>query len=73
MTSSAATPAAPSSTREGHLVGLIFDGNQPSLGGSCWYDESLNRAVAVDSAVLLAALKDVYHAQALVAELTGGS
>lgn len=59
--------------RDGRLVGLIFDGNLPSLGGSFWYDESLNRAVAVDSAVLLAALKDVYHAQALVAELTGGS
>jgi hypothetical protein len=59
--------------RDGRLVGLIFDGNLPSLGGSFWYDESVNRAVAVDSAVLLAALKDVYHAQALVAELMGGS
>jgi Peptidase S46 len=58
--------------RDGRLVGLIFDGNLPSLGGSFWYDESLNRAVAVDSAVLLAALKDVYHAQALVTELTAG-
>jgi hypothetical protein len=58
--------------RDGRLVGLIFDGNLPSLGGSFWYDESLNRAVAVDSAVLLAGLKDVYHAHALVAELTSG-
>ncbi|MGA9368120.1 MAG: S46 family peptidase, partial [Steroidobacteraceae bacterium] len=56
--------------RDGRLVGLVFDGNLPSLGGAFWYDESLNRSVAVDSAVLLAALKDVYHAQALVAELT---
>jgi hypothetical protein len=59
--------------RDGRLVGLVFDGNLPSLGGSFWYDESVNRAVSVDSAVLLAALKDVYHARALVAELTGGS
>lgn len=58
--------------RDGRLVGLIFDGNLPSLGGSFWYDGSLNRAVAVDSAVLVAALKDVYHAQALVSELTAG-
>jgi peptidase S46-like protein len=56
--------------RNARLVGLIFDGNLPSLGGAFWYDESVNRAVSVDSAVLLAALKDVYHAQALVAELT---
>ena len=58
--------------RDGRLVGLIFDGNLPSLGGAFWYDESVNRAVSVDSAVLLAALKDVYRAQALVAELTSG-
>lgn len=59
--------------RDARLVGLIFDGNLPSLGGAFWYDERVNRAVAVDSAVILAALKDVYHAQALVAELTSGS
>jgi hypothetical protein len=58
--------------RDGRLVGLIFDGNLSSLGGSFWYDGTLNRSVAVDSAVLLAALKDVYHAQALVTELTSG-
>jgi hypothetical protein len=58
--------------RDGRLVGLIFDGNLPSIGGAFWYDGSVNRAVAVDSAVLLAALKDVYHAQALAAELTNG-
>lgn len=59
--------------RDGRLVGLIFDGNLPSLGGSFWYDESVNRAVAVDSAVILAALEHVYHAQALVKELTAGN
>ena len=58
--------------RDGRLVGLIFDGNLPSIGGAFWYDESLNRSVAVDSAMLLAALKDVYHAQALVTEMTTG-
>jgi hypothetical protein len=58
--------------RDGRLVGLIFDGNLPSIGGAFWYDENVNRAVAVDSAVLLAALEDVYHAHALVTELTNG-
>jgi Peptidase S46 len=57
---------------DGTLVGMIFDGNLPSLGGSFWYDEANNRAVAVDSAIILAALEHVYHAQPLVKELTSG-
>lgn len=56
--------------RNGQLVGLIFDGNLPSLGGAFWYDGAVNRAVAVDSAIILAALEHVYHAQPLVKELT---
>ena len=59
--------------RHGRLVGLIFDGNPPSLGGAFWYDDANNRAVAVDSAVILAALKHVYHADALVRELRTGN
>ena len=58
--------------RNGHLVGLIFDGNRPSLGGAFWYNVKLNRAVAVDSAAIIAALKHVYHAKPLVHELTHG-
>jgi Peptidase S46 len=58
--------------RDGQLVGLIFDGNLPSLGGAFWYDGTVNRAVAVDSAIILAALEHVYHAPALVKELQGG-
>jgi len=57
--------------RDGNLVGLIFDGNLPSLGGSFWYDGKMNRAVAVDSAILLEGLQKVYHATALVKELQG--
>jgi hypothetical protein len=59
--------------RHGRLVGLIFDGNPPSLGGAFWYDDANNRAVAVDSAVILAALEHVYHADALVRELRTGN
>ncbi|MGH8274093.1 MAG: S46 family peptidase [Gammaproteobacteria bacterium] len=58
--------------RNGGLVGLAFDGNPPSIGGAFWYNGQLNRTVAVDSAVILAGLKKVYHANALVSELTGG-
>ena len=32
---------------QGRLVGLAFDGNIHSIAGSYWYDESMNRAVAV--------------------------
>lgn len=55
--------------RKGDIVGLIFDGNLPSLGGSFWYDGKMNRAVAVDSAFILAGLEHVYRADALVREL----
>lgn len=52
------------------LVGLIFDGNIQSLGGAFWFDETVNRAVAVSSAAILETLKNVYKADRLVRELT---
>ncbi|HOU52312.1 MAG TPA: S46 family peptidase [Myxococcota bacterium] len=52
------------------LVGLIFDGNLPSLGGAFWFDEASNRAVAVTSQAILEALKKVYRADRLVRELS---
>ena len=57
---------------QGHAVGLIFDGNIHSLGGDFFYDESNNRAVAVDSAAIIEALKVVYKDQALADELVKG-
>ena len=57
---------------KGHVVGLVFDGNIHSLGGNFFYDAKLNRAVAVDTAALLAALRTVYGDQPLAAELTNG-
>ncbi len=57
---------------QGHAVGLIFDGNIHSLGGDFTFDEGVNRAVSVDTAALLSALKTVYRNQALVDELTSG-
>jgi hypothetical protein len=55
---------------KGEIVGLIFDGNIESLGGAFWYDERVNRAVAVDSAAILEALGKIYHADAILEELT---
>jgi hypothetical protein len=51
-------------------VGLVFDGNRHSLGGSFFYDGALNRAVSVHPAVILKSLQEVYGGQALAQELT---
>jgi hypothetical protein len=53
----------------GRVVGLIFDGNIHSISGDYWYDAELNRAVAVDPAIIFEALRKVYRAQELLAEM----
>jgi hypothetical protein len=60
---------SPVINRKAELVGLIFDGNIQSLGGDFWFDESVNRAVAVQSPAILEALKKIYRADALLKEL----
>jgi hypothetical protein len=54
---------------QGRLVGLIFDGNIHSIGGSYWFDPALNRAVAVHPAAMLLALGEIYGATGLIKEL----
>jgi hypothetical protein len=54
---------------QGRLVGLIFDGNIHSIGGSYWFDPLLNRAVAVHPAAMLLALGEIYGATGLIEEL----
>ncbi|AOX20211.1 S46 family peptidase [Kozakia baliensis] len=58
--------------RAGHAVGLIFDGNLPSLAGDLYYDIETNRAVATDTSAIMAALRDVYHEDKLADELLHG-
>ncbi|EQD61957.1 hypothetical protein B1A_09532, partial [mine drainage metagenome] len=41
-------------------------------GGAFWYDARLNRAVAVDSAALIEAIRTVYGDQKLADELVNG-
>lgn len=55
--------------REGRLVGLVFDGNLPSLGGTYIYDGATNRTVAVHAGAILQALDRIYGARRLVEEL----
>ncbi len=64
---------SPVINRNGELVGLNFDSNLQKLSNRYWYiDEAEgSRAVGVHSAGILEALRKVYDAPELVAELVG--
>jgi Peptidase S46 len=53
----------------GNVVGAIFDGNIHSLGGEFGFDPRLNRAIAVLTAAIGPALRNVYALPALADEL----
>jgi hypothetical protein len=55
--------------RGGSVIGAAFDGNIHSLGGNYGYDPELNRTVVVSTAAIEEALKHIYPAPALLAEL----
>jgi hypothetical protein len=57
--------------KKGEVVGLIFDGNIQMLPGYYIYEESINRAVSVDSRLIIEALRKVYKAGSLADEITG--
>ncbi len=56
---------------DGSVIGALFDGNIHSLGGAFGYDPALNRSVVVSTGAVAAALKVVYPAPHLLAELGG--
>ncbi len=62
---------SPVINRDGEIVGLIFDGNIESLVGDFVYDDSTNRAVAVDTAVMTEVMRKLYDAGSLADELEG--
>ncbi|MGC9471294.1 MAG: S46 family peptidase [Bacteroidales bacterium] len=55
--------------RNRELVGLVFDGNIESLPGNFIYDEEVNRAVGVHAGGIAAALRHLYGAGRILAEL----
>jgi hypothetical protein len=61
---------SPVVNRGGEFVGIIFDGNLESLPWDYQFDDRVGRAIAVDSAAILEALRHVYAADNVVAELT---
>jgi hypothetical protein len=62
---------SPVVNRQGELVGLVFDGNIHSLGGSYGFDISVNRTVAVDVRAIAHTLDVIYGASRITDELSG--
>ncbi|MGB8886658.1 MAG: S46 family peptidase [Candidatus Korobacteraceae bacterium] len=62
---------SPVINKAGEVVGIIFDGNIESLAWNFEYSDKVARAVEVDSRAILESLKQIYHADALVNEITG--
>jgi Peptidase S46 len=63
---------SPVVNKANEFVGIICDGNIQSLVADCVYTDTQARAVSVDSAAIIDALRKVYDASALAAELEGG-
>ena len=64
---------SPVVNRRGEFVGIIFDGNLPSLVWDFIFSEGQARSVAVDSRAIVEALRQVYDAGSLADELGGKS
>ncbi len=63
---------SPVINRQAEIVGLIFDGNIESLVGDYVYNGETNRSIAVHTAAMTEALRKLYDADALLAELLTG-
>jgi len=61
---------SPTINKNAELIGLIFDGNIQSLVGDYIYDESVNRAISVDSRGMIEVLRKVFDANEIADELT---
>ena len=63
---------SPVVNRAGEFVGIIFDGNLPSLSWDYAFSDEQGRATSVHSAAILEALNKVYGAKEVARELVNG-
>ena len=63
---------SPTVNRAGEFVGIVFDGNIDTLVWNYVYSDRRGRALSVDVRAILEAMRKIYGAEALAAELTGG-
>jgi len=59
--------------RQARVVGVIFDGNLPSLAGDYAFVPAVNRSISVASPAIFEALAKIYGAKALLEELRAGT
>lgn len=60
---------SPILNKNAEIIGVVFDGNIHSLGGSFGFDPAKNRAVSVQSEAMLESLKTIYKAERLLKEI----
>lgn len=60
---------SPAVDRDGHVVGVLFDGNIQSLLVDNLYDETVARSICVDTRGIAHALDRIYNAKHLLEEL----
>ncbi len=60
---------SPVVSRDGAMVGIIFDGNIESLTADFYYTDNVSRAVAVHIASVLESLRTIYNAPKLADEM----
>ena len=63
---------SPVIARDGSVIGAAFDGNIHSLGGAYGFAGAENRTISVSTAAIQEALRTVYDAPHLIAELNAG-
>lgn len=60
---------SPILNKNAEIIGVVFDGNIHSLGGSFGFDPAKNRAVSVQNEAMLESLKTIYKAERLLKEI----